>query len=119
MDGTALHYRIGYEYQVNEEPYWSDCVNYGFTGSNDGNFATAYVAKYPAGTQVVVYYDPLDPQRSVLEPDVKEYDSFLLAILFLIFEAFILVIGVAQKQRPTQRAPDVWESARFQALFLT
>lgn len=30
--------------------------------------AEATVARYPAGTSVVVYYDPRDPAESILEP---------------------------------------------------
>lgn len=34
----------------------------------DGCSASATVARYPAGTPVTVYYDPLNPANSALEP---------------------------------------------------
>jgi len=73
----GLHFQIWYEYKVNETLYKSDQITYGYTGSSDESFAESYTKKYPVGKSVTVYYDPLDPKLSVLEPDVIEYGGLL------------------------------------------
>jgi len=69
----GLHFQIRYEYKVNNVLYKSDRVNYGYKGSSDESLAEKYVKKYPVGKSVIVYYDPLDPKKSVLEPNVILY----------------------------------------------
>jgi hypothetical protein len=111
------HYEIWYEYSVDGNIYKSDRVSYGHTGSSDKSFALDYVSKYPVGKSVVVYYDAIDPNKSVLEPDVYNYDWVFVIVMIATLGSSFLAIGLAQKTRPTPRALDRWESAAFSSIF--
>ncbi len=80
-NASGLHFQIWYEYRVKGTVYRSNRVSYGYTGSSDESFAEDYVRKYPVGKSVIVYYDSLDPKKSILEPDVIAYDGFLVLIM--------------------------------------
>lgn len=57
---------IAYTFCVGERTFRSSCVS--FTAKSDRLPAKEkLVAKYPVGQRVVVYFDPTNPQRSVLE----------------------------------------------------
>ncbi len=43
-------------------------------------FAASFVRKYPAGSEVAVYYDPEDPRQSVLERGNQGGDWLVLAL---------------------------------------
>ncbi len=61
---------IVYEYSVSGQTLSNNRVS---IGENRGNFHVAEtIAKYPAGTDVVVYYNPLHPQEAVLERDLPQ-----------------------------------------------
>jgi hypothetical protein len=56
--------------------------------------AEHYVARYPLGRRVAVYYDPADPQRSTLEPGPAQGDwliCFIGAAMVLLGIIFLLV----------------------------
>jgi hypothetical protein len=57
---------INYSYKVNSKTYQSNVIA---AGGYDvgGSGAPKVVAKYPAGSQVTVYYNPQNPQEAVLE----------------------------------------------------
>lgn len=59
--------RVRYEYAVKGESYESSQLN--FWGSIGGSRATAErtTARYPAGAQVTVYYNPETPSEAVLD----------------------------------------------------
>jgi len=67
---TSFTPRVTYEYEVNGQRYRSDRLK-----TSDGFFragllpgsAEAVVARYPAGAQVFVYYNPANPHEAVLE----------------------------------------------------
>jgi hypothetical protein len=61
---------IVYEYDVDTRRFTGALIVFGmqdnvFSGSG---FARRYLQRYPEGSQVRVYYDPLRPEHSVLEP---------------------------------------------------
>lgn len=65
--------RVLYAYQVEGQAFQGHRVRasdkYGRTMPREaGCTASATVARYPAGTSVTVYYDPLNPANSALEP---------------------------------------------------
>ncbi len=94
----GLHFEIWYEYEVDDKVYKSDRVNYGFTGSSDEAFATEYIEKYPIGKTVKVYYDPKNPQKAVLEPEIIEYDGALSLIMIATLGLFFISTGLAQNR---------------------
>ncbi len=116
-ESKGWHYEIWYEYSVNSTFYKSDRVSYGYTGSSDKSFAINYANKYPVGKSVIVYYDATDPNNSVLEPNVYNYDWIFVIIMITTLGSSFLIIGLAEKMRPTKRAPDVWDSAAFSSIF--
>lgn len=100
------HYEIWYEYNVNGKLYKSDRVSYGYTSSSNKSFPISYVNKYPVGKSVVVYYDSIAPEKSVLEPNNFNYDWIFVVIMVATLGLFFIAIGVAQKTRLTQRETD-------------
>jgi hypothetical protein len=61
---------IGYEYSVSGQKLSNNRVS---IGEDRGNFQVAEtIAKYPAGSIVMVYYNPLHPREAVLERDLPQ-----------------------------------------------
>lgn len=83
------YFFIEYEYVVDNIKYKSDRVHFGFQGATDIDYAQSYVNEYPIGRQVEVYYQSGNANFSVLEPEVREYQQFIIIgvnfILILIF----------------------------------
>lgn len=77
---TSTNYgaKITYEYEVEGEKYFGDRRS--FAEYTSGSSARAYriAHKYPAGSQVTVYYHPHKPGLCVLEPGVN-WSTFVLA----------------------------------------
>lgn len=89
FNAVGWHFMIKYEYKVNDKSYISDRVNYSSTGSSNIEFAKSYVAKYPLGKSVLVYYDPAHPEKSVLEPNVKDFEVIYLLAGCLLSGVFV------------------------------
>lgn len=77
----SWHYVIIYEFTVGDYLFRSDGVTFGPTGDADPVFANDYIAKYPVGRAVTVFYDPENPTFSVLEPATRR--DYLLFWLLL------------------------------------
>ena len=58
-----------------------------------GSFAHKVVERYPAGAQVMVYYDPNKPSDAVLERGMPGYIKWLWVALVLT-DLFLCGIGV-------------------------
>lgn len=55
-------------------------------------FCHSYLAKYPQGKDVLVYYDPADTNTATLEPGVNKGDSIVLIIgLITLFLGIIFI----------------------------
>lgn len=72
--GSKLEQRnfanIVYEYSVSGQKFSNNRVS---IGEDRGNFQVAEtIAKYPVGTDVTVYYNPLHPRDAVLERDLPQ-----------------------------------------------
>jgi hypothetical protein len=75
--------RVIYEYQVNDRPYRNGRI---FLQPNTNSDATATAARFPAGAQVPVYYNPADPAQSVLvrnAPSTQLYIGLIVLLLAL------------------------------------
>lgn len=80
---------VRYEYRVNGKRFTGNRVS---LGEDLGDFRVAEtLARYPEGTNVVVYYDPARPSEAVLEHDAPEgvWRTMVLFILVLI----VLFVG--------------------------
>ncbi len=94
MNALGWHFEILYEYAVDKKVYTSDKVIYSSTGSSDKNYALNYVNKYPVGKEITVYYDPNHPEKSVLEPLVRDYQLIYMFIGFAILGLFIASLSI-------------------------
>jgi hypothetical protein len=84
--------KISYEYSVKEEKFTGDEVNYNGL-ETDQETAAAYVAKYPAGLTVRVFYDAEEPQTSVLEPGLREGGCAFLPVAVVTLVLFSMGVG--------------------------
>jgi len=87
---------IGYEYVIDGRKLTGNNIAFGVTGaSSDHGFAEEYVAKFPAGKGVNVFFDPTNPQDSVLERGAsgKTYFPLGLGLIFVIMGCFFAVIS--------------------------
>ncbi|MES2704576.1 MAG: DUF3592 domain-containing protein [Bacteroidota bacterium] len=98
QDATALHERgvrkfdLEYSYEVDGKLYTSNRIAFG-----EGNLALTskkkldtYLALYPEGTKVTVFYDPNNPARATLRcgPNTGQ-----LIVVIFIFMAFLLLFA--------------------------
>lgn len=64
--------KLGYYFSVQSQHYRGDRVStFDLRLGRNTSRARALLEKYPLGAKVQVSYDPRDPNRSVLEPGVK------------------------------------------------
>lgn len=89
--GVAIRYR----YEVNGTEREGDRYRHsGFSSSSDSSWADAVVGQHPVGASVKVYYDPANPEESVLSRGINGSDLFIL--LFLTpFNLIMLALWVA------------------------
>jgi hypothetical protein len=68
--GTSVTYKakVVYNYQVGGQALVGDRRRFLETSSNNARRAQEAINRYPVGAQVMVYFDPNNPQVSVLEP---------------------------------------------------
>jgi hypothetical protein len=86
--GTTYTAVINYRYRVDGRAYDNDRFRYNSV-SGGSDRAHSLVAAHPAGSAVQVYYDPADPQESLLEPGLKGLD-FMGALFTTPFNAVML-----------------------------
>lgn len=58
---------VWYTYTVDGIAYHNDTISRAQYGTNDPSHAVKEARRYPAGRKVIVYYNPEDPQDSILE----------------------------------------------------
>lgn len=64
--------RIVYRYRANGRELRGDCIAPGAEEPYSGRrFAQGFLDRYPVGKSVVVRYDPLLPERSLLQPGLR------------------------------------------------
>jgi hypothetical protein len=97
------HYQpdIAYTYSVDGKKYSSSKINAGEPPmDNNVNSAKKIQAKYPAGKEVTVWYDPGLPESSALEPGIKTGDILLasIAAIFFLVGIFSFYKGLKAKK---------------------
>jgi len=65
---TKFTPNIVYQYQVDGMDFAGDQISFGGTSSSSQSRAYRITNQYPEGAEVTVYFDPEDPQESVLQP---------------------------------------------------
>ncbi len=81
-DGYTDYPVVQYSYQVNGQAYQNTKLAPGPVVGGSG--ARGVVAKYPAGAQVMVFYNPQNPSDAVLER--KATAQWLMWLLLVIFD---------------------------------
>ncbi len=91
-DDETTEAKIEYEYVVNSRRMEGKGVSYGDYGSSDSRHARDILLKFPKGKEVLIYYQPSNPERSVLEPGFN-YGCLGLPLigLFLLIAAGLVV----------------------------
>jgi len=94
-DGKTMYKAdVVYKYQVGDRDYQCSTVAFGGDfSSSDSSWAHAVRDKYPAGSEVEVFYQPEEPANAVLEPGAtwKSYMVFGIGMVFLVVGG--LVVG--------------------------
>ncbi len=80
-DGTTYAANIEYEFELGGTSYTGDRHSFFSFGTSSSEHASEVVRRYPVGKRVTVYYDPGEPEQSVLEIDTRSFPA--VAILFL------------------------------------
>jgi Protein of unknown function (DUF3592) len=94
--GDTSAHRFAYVYTVNGIEYVSDRVSFGGTTrlKVKGQVVDTRAKKYPAGTVVRVFYDPLNPAQAVLEKAVAGlWIVRAIGIALAIFAMFVATYG--------------------------
>ena len=80
--------RIRYSYSVEGKTYESDSISMRFLSSKSADTVQEVVCEYPEGSPATVYYNPDDPEESVLIPGVSVGTSgvqlFSLVMIFVL-----------------------------------
>ena len=93
--GVSFYPRVRFEYSVAGVSYQGDQVSVGEVGRAFRTSAEAVSGKYRPGQGVTVFYDPLQPGRSVLEPGVQGTTYFWLGIGVGLIGVGLLIAVVA------------------------
>ncbi|MGE9266488.1 MAG: DUF3592 domain-containing protein [Verrucomicrobiales bacterium] len=70
-DGTTYGAEVRYSYRVKDAEFEGSRISYGDYSSSNHGRAKEIVARYPVGAEVVVYVDPADIKKAVLEPGMS------------------------------------------------
>ena len=81
--------QIAYSYSVNGTPFSSQRVS--FAGGYKANQVDPILARYPAGAQVAVAHDPLNPAEATLETGSNKQVTAQVRVLWF---CFILIVFV-------------------------
>jgi hypothetical protein len=79
--GTTTDVAMRYGFVVDDREYSGDRYRYGGFSSSDCGWAQGVVARYPAGAKATVYYNPSNPEDSVLSRGLFGSDLFMVAFM--------------------------------------
>ena len=89
--GDSYSPEITYTYTVNNEQLANKTIKFGENSYSSRKKAEGIANSYPVGKNVTVYYDPQQPEKSVLEPGVSAGSYIVIGIGVF----FILITLVA------------------------
>jgi hypothetical protein len=90
-DSTTYGADVVYEYEVKNQTYKGDKVTFGEVSTSSRSRARKVVRRYPSGKKIAVFYDPKDPETSVLETGLSG-GVWLLPGIGLLF--FLVPLGM-------------------------
>ena len=93
---TYCEEEIEYTYSIGDDIYYSDVTNLGWTKIEYQwymSLGLTYGVTFEQGDEIVVYYNPYDPQNSVLIPgwDGIEFGDFFVILLAIIIPSVFLI----------------------------
>ncbi len=97
-DGATYGAAVTYEYYIGAQRYFSDRVSFGDYNSSDSRHASGILSRYPEGTIVTVYFNPLRPSMSVLEQGAGG-GAFIPLGLGAAFVGFVLFMRMAEREQ--------------------
>lgn len=94
--GDSWSPEISYRYLAANQERTSYAIKFGENSYSDRDDAEEILARYPVGQPVLVYYDPADPERSVLEPGVTAGSYIILGTggLFVVITVLVGIVGM-------------------------
>ena len=102
--GTAYIPTIEYRYEINGKSYdHNQIISTERIQFGKLNLAKEYTDKYSENTKVTIYYNPVNPQDSVLETgvSVRHFFSLVMPSLVLIFGLFLVYkLFIKKKAKP-------------------
>jgi len=96
-DKTTYSAAVTYEYYINAQRYFSDRVSFGDYSSSGSGHAHEVLSRYPADKIVTIYYNPLKPSMSVLEPGAGG-GAFIPLGVGAAFVGFVLFMRMVEKE---------------------
>ena len=93
-DSNSHTVKIEYQYTVNNKIYFSKKIFYGdCTSMNSLRYAKKMLGKYVYQKKFIVYYNPYDPRKSVLEARVNPllYKELFVGIFFVLLSIAMMV----------------------------
>lgn len=93
---TTYIANIIFQYSVNNVSFECDCINfdYGMRTSNKHK-QQSIVEQYPAGSQVMVHYDPDEPEQAVLEKRVNGvFTTIMVSAVFILIGVIVAVMSL-------------------------
>lgn len=114
---TSYITHISYAYQVDGMPYTSDRVSLGTLNRSSEDTAYGYVARFPLGASVDVYYDPVLHSRSALITDVHSGTQYMMiggGVMLLIGVGALTFVGFQRRGRNEPLIPRPQPSAAEQ-----
>jgi hypothetical protein len=89
-DGTTYGVEVKYSYNVNGQKHFGDTYRYGEMSSSGGR-AHRIIKTLQVGKEVDVYYDPDDPNESLLVPGIDSMQLFM-ALFLTPFNIIMLAV---------------------------
>ncbi|MCB8944514.1 MAG: DUF3592 domain-containing protein [Ardenticatenaceae bacterium] len=101
--GDSYSPEVTYTYQVNSLSYVGNRIKFGENSYNSRNRAQEIAANYPVNKEITVFYEPTQPDNSVLEAGVSSGSYIVLAIGALFVFLTVLMIPIALLTRRSRR----------------
>ena len=85
---TAFRPKLLYEYEIGKIKYFGTRYR-AFPRGEDKLWAESIIKDLPAGKQVTVFFNPENPERSVLTAEIPEHtaEKFIFIVLLIIFSS--------------------------------
>lgn len=85
---------VQYKYRVGQRDYWGDRIDFHMSDSMYArNYALSWLARYPTGKVVSVYYDPKEPASSVLVPGLQSEQRGLVWLGVAMMAVGVMLFG--------------------------